>query len=108
MNKNKKYLFICAYAQSRSKAFSERFMKMGIKSMFAGHFVEEADFPLSKKHIEWADVIVFLDSGITKTTNLETIHNYHGKEIIKHYITDEPKYFEEEINILIHKLEKEN
>ena len=59
-----KTLFICAYAQSRSKWFAEMYMRKGRKAMFAG-WCADADFPLNAQHLDWADEIVFLDKVLS-------------------------------------------
>jgi len=88
-----KYLFVCDYAQSRSKWFAERFMEFGRKAMFAGWVKEDADFPLTKEHLEWTDVIVLLDKDIKRQTDYDAIVG-SGKRIIEHFIEDEPQYFD--------------
>lgn len=88
----KRVLFVCAFAQSRSKWFAERFMDMGIKAMFCGHDIH-ADFPMTKKHIEWATEIVLLDKDIKRTHYYNMIKE-SNKEVLECFIQDEPYLFE--------------
>lgn len=101
-----RYLFVCAYAQSRSKYFAERFMEDGELALFCGHN-EEADFKISKHYIEWADIVILLDKDIERT-----IHYHYmlteDKQIIKHYIDDEPAIFNKEMLKLQNKLARED
>lgn len=101
-----RYLFVCAYAQSRSKWFAEKFMEDGELALFCGH-VEDADFKISKQYIEWADIVILLDKDIERT-----IHYHYmlteDKQIVKHYIEDEPVIFNRELKKLQNKLAKEN
>jgi predicted protein tyrosine phosphatase len=85
LDKSKKYLFICAYGQSRSRYFSERFMEMGIKSLFCG-YVKDADIVYNQQLMRWADEIVVLDNYFEKTSE----GKYCEKKYIKFYIDDEP------------------
>ncbi len=89
--KSKKILFVCAYGQSRSKWFAEKFMSLGIKSMFCG-YLDDADFPITKHHIYWADEIVLLDKDIKRTIHYEAIIN-SNKIVLENFIEDEPKLF---------------
>ena len=93
MNKDIKRLFVCAYGQSRSKWFAEKFMTMGCKALFCG-YLPEADFILNKHYIEWADEIILLDRYIERE-NIYCELEVCGKLITKYYIDDEPQYFEE-------------
>jgi len=89
-----RYLFVCAYAQSRSKYFAERFMEDGEKALFCGH-CEDADFKINKHYIDWADVIVLLDKDIERTVHFKYLLNTE-KQIFKHYIDDNPAIFRNE------------
>lgn len=100
--KDKRYLFICAYAQSRSKYMAEEFMKMGYMSMFCG-YLDDADFKITKEHIEWADTIILLCKHIERTIHYSYIvegAEIYDKHLIKHYIDDEPSTFNKELTNL--------
>lgn len=90
---SKRVLFICMYGQSRSRWFAEKFMTLGIKAMFCGHYTEHADFPITKHHIEWAEEIVLLDKDIKRTVHYDVILK-SGKIVLEHFIEDEPYKFE--------------
>lgn len=92
--KGKRVLFICMYGQSRSRWFAEKFMTMGYKALWCGHYTEHADFPLTKHHIEWATEIVLLDKDIKRTVHYNVIMN-SDKVVLEHYLEDEPGKFEE-------------
>lgn len=105
---SKRYLFICAYAQSRSKFMAERFMETGKKAMFVG-YEEDADFKITKEHIDWADVIILLCKHIERTVHYDYIqakvadsnNEEEYKHIIRYYIKDEPQRFEQEyVNLM--------
>ena len=91
--KGKRVLFVCMYGQSRSRWFAEKFMELGIKAMYCGHYTEHADFPITKHHIDWADEIVLLDKDIKRTVHYDVI-NKSGKVVLENFIEDEPHKFE--------------
>jgi predicted protein tyrosine phosphatase len=104
MEKTKRYLFICAYAQSRSKYFAEELMKKGYMCQFCG-FAIGADFTLTEKHIEWADVIIVLageivyDSAHKFLTSCKKV--YPEKQFVTYYIRDEPVKFKKQLKDLV-------
>jgi len=91
MKKDKNYLFVCAFGQSRSRQFAEMAMKNGFKALFCG-YLDEADFILNKHYLEWADVIILMDNYVERTIHYNAINN-SNKIIIKYYIEDEPSTF---------------
>ena len=108
----KRYLFVCAYAQSRSKFMAERFMDIGKRAMFVG-YEDDADFKITKEHIDWADEIILLCEHIERTVHYDYIqakvadsnNEEEYKTYIKHYIDDEPQRFEQEYVSLMTTLE---
>ncbi len=66
-NTDKRWLFVCAYGQSRSRWFSERFMMMGVRSLFCG-YEPEADIMFTRDLVEWADKIVCLDKDFHRVS----------------------------------------
>lgn len=99
----KKYIFICAYAQSRSKYFAERFIQEGNLALFCGH-QREADIILSQIHLDWSDVIVVLDKDIIyepKPFDMLAEEQRKGKPVINFWIDDTPSTFEEKYQELL-------
>ena len=87
---------------------AERFMDIGKRAMFVG-YTEEADFKITKEHIDWADEIILLCKHIERTIHYDYIQakvadsevEEKYKTYIKYYIDDEPQRFEQEyINLM--------
>lgn len=105
LDKNKKYLFICQFGQSRSRYFAERFMEMGIKSLFCG-FDDNADIVLNKNLIKHYDILIILDKDFYRNIKLIDLIDYYEKEYIKFYIDDEPINFDNKFREFMEKFEK--
>lgn len=103
MDKDRRILFVCAFGQSRSKFFAEKFMTLGYKAMFCG-FDDLADFKISKAHIDWCDEIVLLDENWNKFDRVKTlisIAKENNVTIIEHYLEDDQRYFDDFCRILL-------
>lgn len=92
-DKNKRYLFVCAFGQSRSRYFAEMFMKNGFMAIFCG-YDSEADIVISKELVEWSDEIILLDKNNIKCKWLN--HLLEGKNSFNFFIEDIPTFFQVE------------
>lgn len=101
----KRILFICAYGQSRSRFFAEKFMSLGYKAMFAG-FDELAEIRVQRGMFNWANEIVLLDEHWNKDTMtdfLVTEAKSLEKTVLEYYIADEQSKFDEFCKRLLEK-----
>lgn len=109
--KDKRILFICAFGESRSRFFAEKFMKLGYMAMFAG-FDDYASIRVQKGMIEWADEIVILDKYWEKVDDVKSwiieARDGYDKTILEHYIEDEQQIFDKFCDRLIVKMNKSN
>jgi len=99
IDKNKSILFICDYAQSRSKYFAEKFQEHGYNAKYRG-FCKEADYPLNNKIIDWSNIIIVLSNSWIYEKEFEEFLNYaeeRGKDIRYCMIDDEPRIFPEKV-----------
>lgn len=97
--KSKNFLFICDYAQSRSKYFAEKFQEKGYNATYRG-FSDEADYPLNEKIIDWSNVVVVLSNSWLYEPEFENWLKYAentGKDIRYCMIDDEPRIFPEKL-----------
>lgn len=92
--KDKKILFVCMYGQSRSRWFAEKFMKQGIICNWCG-YAQESMITINQQLLDWADEIVLLDKDIERETRLYEHILESGKIILRHYLDDEPRLFED-------------
>ncbi len=102
--RDKRWLFVCAYGQSRSRWFSERFMMMGIRSVFCG-YEDEADIKFNRDLLEWADKIVCLDKDFHRLVWLDPFISDTVKDKnvwIDFFLDDDPQTFPEKFGEFIH------
>ena len=97
--KGRTYLFICDWAQSRSKYFAEKFQEHGFNAKFRG-FCKEADYPINQNIIDWSNVIIVLSNSWLYDNEFHNWLKYaeeQSKEIRYLHIDDEPRIFPEKV-----------
>lgn len=111
MNKDKKYLFLCAYGQSRSTYFAQECMLHGFMTLFAGYYKsDDNNIEMQEYHFEWADTIILLDESYKRDKVLKLVidewtEKYKNK-VIHYYIKDEPATFKKLFPKIINKINK--
>ncbi len=103
IDKSKNILFICDYAQSRSKYFAEKFQELGYNTKYRG-FCKEADIPINEIILNWSNVVIVLsDSWLhdDEFHNWLKIAESMKKEIRYFHISDEPGKFSEKFQKLL-------
>lgn len=106
--KDKNFLFICDFSQSRSKYFAEKFIEKGYNAKFRG-FSEDADYPLSEKIIDWSNMIIVLSNSWMYEKEFKNWLKYaesQGKEIRYCMIEDNPQIFPKEVEKILRWFEK--
>lgn len=104
IDKKKKYLFICAFGESRSKFYSDKFTLNGFNSKYCG-FDKLAVNKFNSSLLKWSDVIIVLDEYFIKYRAKYYLFNtIKHKTKIEFFIDDEPKNFEYFLPMLCKKI----
>lgn len=98
-DKNKKYLFVCAFGQSRSRQFAEKTMLRGYRAMFCG-YDDEADVKINKYIMKWADEVILLDEYINRTHHWNYLL-FTKKSYTLFFIDDNPVMFNKWYELLL-------
>lgn len=107
--KNKNILFVCDYAQSRSKYFAQAFQEKGFNAKYRG-FSNEADYPLNNTIIDWSDIIIVLSKSwvfVDEYADWLRLAEFKGKDVRYCMIPDEPSIFDQNIKEVLGWLEEE-